>query len=223
MGYYDGPKIVTDGLVLSLDAADRNSYPGSGTTVNDLSQNMYSGVLISGVTYNNENGGSFVFERTDDYIDFSDDDTSQSNTQLSVCSWVKDTHPITSGNRIIAVKFGYYQFRCNTTTGNLTAFVDIGGSLEPRIGASFTKNVWNHAAFTWNTNGNFRLFINGNVVASSTTRTGTLTATSNTGTLISEPNNEWAGNIAVVQVYGRTLTDAEILQNYNATKSRFGL
>ena len=51
MGFFDGPKVVTNGLVLSLDAADKNSYPGSGTVWNDLSQNANSGTLTNGPTY----------------------------------------------------------------------------------------------------------------------------------------------------------------------------
>jgi hypothetical protein len=66
IGY--GPRVVTDGLVLALDAADTNSYPGSGTTWNDLSGNGNTGTLTNGPTYSSDNGGSIVFDGTNDYV-----------------------------------------------------------------------------------------------------------------------------------------------------------
>ncbi len=60
-------KIVTDGLVLALDAADRNSYPGSGTTWTDLSINKSNSTLTNSPIFNSSNGGSIVFDGVDDY------------------------------------------------------------------------------------------------------------------------------------------------------------
>ena len=68
MGFYDGPSIVTNGLVLSLDAADKNSYPGSGTVWTDLSGNNIIGTLTNGPTFNSQNGGSIFTDGTDDWI-----------------------------------------------------------------------------------------------------------------------------------------------------------
>lgn len=68
MGFYRGPHIVTDGLVLALDAANPTSYPGSGTTWRDLSGNNNSGSLVNGPTFNSVNGGSIVFDGSNDYV-----------------------------------------------------------------------------------------------------------------------------------------------------------
>ena len=65
---YANGKIVTNGLVLSLDAADRNSYPGTGTTWRDMSGNGNNGTLTDGPTFNSNNGGSIVFDGTNDYV-----------------------------------------------------------------------------------------------------------------------------------------------------------
>ena len=62
------PKIVTDGLVLCLDAANSKSYPGSGTSWNDLSRNNNTGTLTNGPTYTSSFGGSSVFDGTNDYV-----------------------------------------------------------------------------------------------------------------------------------------------------------
>ena len=62
-----GPDLVQNGLVLALDASDRNSYPGSGTTWRDMSGNSNNGTLTNGPTFNSANGGSIVFDGSDDY------------------------------------------------------------------------------------------------------------------------------------------------------------
>ena len=62
-----GPDIVTRGLVLALDAADKRSYPGSGTTWFDL-VNSYNGTLTNGLTFDSGNGGSIEFDGTDDFV-----------------------------------------------------------------------------------------------------------------------------------------------------------
>ena len=59
--------MIKDGLVLALDASDRNSYPGSGTTWRDLSQYSATGSLTNNPTFNSANGGYFGFV-TDDYV-----------------------------------------------------------------------------------------------------------------------------------------------------------
>jgi hypothetical protein len=65
-----GPDLVQNGLVLALDAADKNSYRGTGTTWSDLSGNNNTGTLTNGPTFNGGNGGSIVFDGVDDYADF---------------------------------------------------------------------------------------------------------------------------------------------------------
>jgi hypothetical protein len=68
MGLTHSPQIVRDGLVLYLDAANPKSYPGSGTNVNNLSAPTNNGTLINGVAFSTENGGSFAFDTTNDFI-----------------------------------------------------------------------------------------------------------------------------------------------------------
>jgi len=68
MAYRNGPKIITDGLVLCLDAAISKSYPGSGTTWYDLSGNGINGSLINGTSFVNVNKGVLNFDNTNDYV-----------------------------------------------------------------------------------------------------------------------------------------------------------
>ncbi len=68
MAFSNGPVIPTNGLVLSWDAADPNSYPGSGTTIYDTSGNGNNGTLVNGVSFSSNNGGTLVTDGVDDYI-----------------------------------------------------------------------------------------------------------------------------------------------------------
>ena len=67
MAFNYSPKIVTDGLVLCLDAGNPNSYPGSGNTWKDLSRGRNNGTLVNGPTFSGANGGSLVFDGVNDY------------------------------------------------------------------------------------------------------------------------------------------------------------
>ena len=88
MGLAHSPRIVTDGLVLALDAGNTKSYPGSGTTWTDLSGNSNTGTLTSmdGNNYNSANGGYLDFDGTDDYVDVSGSITVSAATFLA---WVR--------------------------------------------------------------------------------------------------------------------------------------
>ena len=87
-----GPSIITQGLVLALDAADRNSYPGTGTAWTDLSGNGNNGTLTNGPTYNSANGGSIVFDGSNDYVNFSyNSSLNIGGLNITLSSWVRPT------------------------------------------------------------------------------------------------------------------------------------
>ena len=87
MGLSHSPRIVTDGLVFCVDAGDKMSYPGAGTTWTDLSKNRNNGTLINGPTFDSANGGSISLDGSNDYISVGsfNEDSSQ---DLSVMVWV---------------------------------------------------------------------------------------------------------------------------------------
>ena len=87
MGLSHSPRIVTDGLVFCVDAGDKMSYPGAGTTWTDLSKNRNNGTLTNGPTFNSANGGSISLDGSNDYISVGsfNEDSSQ---DLSVMVWV---------------------------------------------------------------------------------------------------------------------------------------
>jgi hypothetical protein len=85
--FHYSPKIVTDGLVLYLDAANTRSYPGTGTTWSDLSRGGNNGSLINGPTFNSANGGSIVFDGSNDYVDCGNIDDIKNASQVSISIW----------------------------------------------------------------------------------------------------------------------------------------
>ena len=99
-----GPEIVKSGLVLYLDAGNQNSYPGTGTTWTDISRNNNNGTLTNGPTFNSENGGSIVFDGTNDYV--STALTSTNSFTWNV--WYK-TNTVSNGFRnIISIRTNSY-------------------------------------------------------------------------------------------------------------------
>jgi hypothetical protein len=223
-----GPKIITNGLVLYLDAANRNSYPGSGTTWTDLSGNNNNGTLTNGPTFNASNMGSIVFDGTNDYIYRSSLNNFNSST-YTILLWGKFVSVSSSG---ILFNLGRSSGDADTEAqlyynNSRLVYWDYAGSIAFNFiqsSGTLSTNVYQYLGFTKNsTNGTF--YING---YSSGTGTAAFDANISTndftiGADIRDSINYVNGNISQFLLYNRVLTAAEILQNYNATKSRFGL
>jgi hypothetical protein len=226
MAFGNGPKIVTNGLVLNLDAADKNSYPGSGTTWRDLSGNNITGSLINSPTFNTSNGGSFGFI-TDDYVIM--EENSALNTQTpSVEVWFKTNSINQSGfwfeKGQVNTQYSLFQENETIVWRQCTPFLQS----QYTTTANYVNTTnWFQVVGTF-ISGDRRLYISG-VLANSDTQTGTI-ATNTNGMSIGVYGGFnggrgyfYNGNIAIVRVYNRVLSASEVLQNYNAQKSRFGL
>jgi len=216
-------KIVTNGLVLSLDAADKNSYRGSGTTWRDLSGNNITGSLINSPTFNTSNGGNFGFV-TDDYVIM--EENSALNTQTpSVEVWIKTNATNQNG-------FWFEKGQVNTQYSLFQEDVSIVWRQSDRsqytnTATYITTTNWAQVVGTY-TSGDRKTYING-ILRTSDTQTGAV-ATNTNGMSIGVYGGfnggrgyYYNGNIAIVRVYNRVLSASEIRQNYNAQKARFGL
>ena len=224
MGFHRGPKVITNGLVLSLDAGNTKSYPGSGTAWADKSGFGNNGTLTNGPTFNSGNGGSLVFDGVDDYVTIPDSTTLRGFTGLTISSWVnkktKDIKVIgkwdgsaVGVNYILRETSGILQFYTWTTVGFA------GGN----IGINPTSG-WNLYTATWD--GTTMKAYKNSIVGSTTySQSGTIDKTGDALLIGNEYDlslNSDA-NISIVQIYNRALTAQEIQQNYNATKSRYEL
>ena len=227
MAYNFSPKIVTDGLVLYLDAANTRSYVSGSTTWNDISRSGYNGTLVNGPTFNSGNGGNIVFDGSNDYVTFLNNSTLQINTG-TVSVWFKTTNAGSGFRSIIAKQFNYGLF----TSDNILITYDWSVSVVRSTGINIADNTWKNIilSFTNNTgspSNNANIYLNGINVLTTTIKVNTAYLVEleiGRGGTIPTGNNQYInGNIAQTSIYNRALTAAEVLQNYNTTKSRFGL
>ena len=237
MAFGNGPRIVTNGLVLSLDAADQNSYVSGSTTWNDLSGNANNGTLTNSPTFNSGNGGSIVFNGTNQYGTASDS-TSLRPTSFSIDTWFRPTSFNLYSN-IISKPFNgpvwtppylSYMIRINNTGTVLECSTNTGGTyraLQPNY--TFVANTIYNVTFTLNSStGAAVVYLNGSVLSSTTFTAGAISYSTppliiGAGYGASPVGEYFTGNIYSVKIYNTILNTTEIAQNYNATKSRFNL
>jgi hypothetical protein len=224
IAYYGG--IVTNGLVLDLDAAKKDSYPGAGTAWNDISGNRNNGTLTNGPTFNSSNGGSIVFDGTNDYVSSFTSSISPVGTKTILCFIYLTTTSRAGICGTRSLSGGGFGFTTNrTSAGNLT-YYHTGGSLI-ETAASLNNNVWAQVGIVYNaTAATATLYKNGNQIGSTSTGFSAEGATSYNGVIGDEDQSvgtPFKGNIPSVQIYNRALSATEILQNYNALKGRYGL
>ena len=212
-----GPRIVTDGLVLCLDAADRNSYPGTGTSWADLSGNGNNGTLTNGPTFNSSNGGSIVFDGVNDKVDCG----TFSVPYVTVSTWVYKTSLAT--NQGICRKQNAWAVSVYNGVLQVAAYTSW---VFRSTSYTIPLNTWKHIAYTYSGTGSYSqsVYLDGSLIFYSSYGTGALSSNNYTARVGYDDNNwYWNGKIANTQIYNRALSASEVLQNYNATKGRFGL
>lgn len=196
---YGTPTIVTNGLVLNLDAANTKSYVSGSTNWFSLGNPSLSGSLFSGPTFNNNNGGSIVFDGIDDYAV-----TSTVTNFRSICMWINKPF----------VDFGAFPWKylldarpgfsngyfANNNPGSWSNWYLNGNSI-PSSWALLPNDQWFHLYLQADAN---------------------YTSTINFMSRVSN-NENLGGRISNIQIYNRNLSASEITQNYNSLKSRFGL
>jgi hypothetical protein len=228
--------IVTNGLVLNLDAAKRDSYPGSGTSWRDIVSNTVTGSLINGPTFNSNNGGGIVFDGTDDRV--SQTTAINAGDNFTVGAWVYPTAMGVTRRAVIGNSYNYSTrrgwFFCVGGGGVSNAFfLSIGSDNAYKITPADTlsTNTWVYITATCQNGGSsIDLYKNGTLISGSF---ASLLTSGNISYDINQFNiglrlvggtaDPYTGNIAQVSIYNRALTASEVLQNYNSLKSRFGL
>ena len=224
MAQHYGPNIVTDGLVLCLDAADKNSYPGSGTTWTDISGNGNDATLVNGPTYNSS-PGYIDLDGTNDYISLS---TSVSVTSFSVEFWVQFQDFI-DGYLWILDNSDNPELRIavSSNTPGLLVYDDGAYAMNTTTATTLLSDTWYQLVLTI-TNNDFRFYINDSLDVSDTSGTynGGGVGEHTLGTY-NRPGTGYGGyrnsKYAIFRYYNRVLTAAEVSQNFNAQRSRFGM
>jgi hypothetical protein len=221
-----GGNIVTDGLVLYLDAANTKSYLGSGTIWTDLSRGGNIGTLTNGPTFNSSNGGSIVFDGADDFVSVPDSTNWDFTTSLTIELWVYVTTYDTGGTMIIHQQngsaVGGFEIWINTSGGiyfNKNPFTTI-----VTTGNVFSRNTWQHVVCTHNGTTGI-VYLNGtNVGQANASLPDNVTGQLRIGSWANVGSYELNGRISNLRIYkNKALTAQEVLQNYNALKGRYGL
>jgi hypothetical protein len=230
MAFGNGPSVVTNGLVLALDAADRNSYPGSGTVWNDLSGNNITGSITGSFTfptYSSSNNGTLVFNGTTTIADFRNPSTLQI-TSGSISIWFRAVQAPVVGNGggfngLITKQGAWGLF----ISGSLLVAYDWGSGATRATTANVSDFNWYNACMTFSEtvgtpSNNAIVYLNGTTILTTTIRN----SFQSTGLQIGNGGNAQqylSGSVGSAQIYNRVLSAAEVLQNYNTQKSRFNL
>ena len=230
MSYYNGPKLVTDGLVFCLDAGNSKSYVSGSSTWNDLGSNSNNGTLTNGPAYTSSFGGSIVFDGIDDYVLGASNLSISGDASFTISyfaiwngSVFSTDYPSGVGNNSTGVTNQGLSTTWNSGRIALDFWVN-----RFRDNTSLSVQTWYNVAFT-KTPGligsTTKLYVNAQE------RVGTVEGTNTTPNITISPfiigrldATRWFnGRISNIQIYNRALSASEILQNYNATKGRFGL
>jgi hypothetical protein len=221
MSYANGPKIVTNGLVLYLDAGNSKSYPGSGSTWYDL-KSSYNATVAGGLpTYSSINGGVLAFNGTSDYM-LIPDPGSLSNFTISC--WV---YPLLSSTGVApSIIASVYPSKVNfqiTYFNNQTAYAGIYNAGWVQTSTLSASQGWQNLVLTYNGSS---MILYRNTVSIANVSTAISAQSSGSGIRIGrrwDSGDYFNGYISSVKIYNTALTADKVSQNYNALKGRFGL
>ena len=233
------PKIVTDGLVLCLNAADKKSYAGSGDTWYDRSGNDYDGTLENDPTFSTAVGGCLDFDGVDDKVEVGSLGTSGEFSECSISIWFnKDTQEMTYGN-LFDCNYGVVDLNKGPRmeVGSDESYIRLylagdGGSYRSVTAiTSAVSDVWYHITWVITTNAgvdqSVTPYVNG--------VKGSIHTTSDTAKIWDgdmaalylgvgfTTGRYFTGRIAAFQIYDKVLSDAEVIQNFNTMRGRFGV
>jgi hypothetical protein len=239
MALNHSPRIVTDGLVLCLDAANTKSYPGSGTAWSDLSGNNNNGTLVNEPSYSSANKGAFAFDGTNDYVALPTNFFNfPSISNFSISLWFKSSQ--TTG----ATLFGQQN---SSNPSSTTGWVPViylrsdglvraepfwTGNVNNAIlsTSALNNNIWHNITTTFGS-GVHKLYIDG--IFNSQQSGLSLTSFTSTyyyflgagyvSTQRNLGNIYLSGEISNFGFYNSTLTESEVRQNFQALRGRYGI
>jgi hypothetical protein len=215
----DYPSIVTDGLVLIWDASFTPSYPGVGTTIYDISGNGNNGTLYNGVGYSTNSGGVLTFDGSDDYVLSSTPNLTSTN--YTVMGAARYSGGVRGRMITNAATNNWLMGQWNNSTENYYAegWVSTPGPSGP------SDTNWRIYSALGNVSGDsYSLYVNNSLSAGPNSNGSAGPNGISIGRWIGGGGGEQSiGEFSFLLAYNRILTTAEMTQNYNAYKGRFGL
>jgi hypothetical protein len=222
MSLSHSPKVVTDGLVLYLDAANQRSYPKSGTTWSDL-KGSNNGTLTNGPTFDSASKGGIVFDGTNDQVRVGDVLPTSSDFTISASfttSAGNSNDSCVFGNEVSpnSIWFALYWSTNYGTANNQIRLYAAGG--EVLVGSDIRNTGVRGLTVTRNGN-EYSLYLDGKLDGSGT-RSGSLGSFLTIGYSKFETYpKHFSGQISLAFLYNRALSADEVRQNYLATRGRY--
>jgi len=225
--------IVTDGLLLHYDMSNYQSAPFTGTSTTDLSGIGNTGTLTNGPTYSSLAGGILSFDGTNDYVDCNLDFGFDTTVSATLSLWLKTTNLVQRGGILGKAGSSNWEWTLSQGIDSSDIYfwywkVDSNINLSISISNFFESNVWKKVDLVWShTSNRLTIYRNGIGVTSSTPASSSFQNRNSSIFLGYTYNNfssyYWDGQVGLLSIYNRALTAEEVLQNYNASKTRFGI
>ena len=211
--------IVSSGLTLQLDTGNPSSYSGSGTTWTDLAGTQQNIALVNSPTYTSGTPAYFTFNGSSQY-------GTGSAAVLTTTSYTKSVWFYLNGyndNNLVSSATGGHFIFMNGTNKLYSGHANWGSYTVYPSTANISLSTWYNATLTFNTTDGMVLYLNGSQDSTYTANKTAHGGNSSTNIATFGGGNLLNGRIAKVYCYNRSLTSAEVLQNYNVDKSQFGL
>ena len=234
-----GPSIVTSGLQLYLDAGNLRSYPGTGTTWADISANKLTATLVNAPTFNSSNAGYFSFNGSTQSANLGTTNILNFTSAFSVAFWYNANISTSLMYFIDRWTYGSGNFRQwsfdntisnSVVTANAINFristngADSGATGASSINSSYSTG-WHFVVGTWD-GSNMNLYVDGILVAGPVAKTS-MVSTAGQTTYIGVSNlgstGYYNGSLSIISAYNRALSAAEVAQNFNAHRGRYGI
>lgn len=203
-------------LKLFIDAGNPLSYSGTGTVATDLTGNGNNATLVNGTSYNSANGGTFVFDGVNDYIDTN---TKAFINEMTVESWIK-LPTITAGQQYILVDSGQGYTEYKLSAGKLS--YNLAGSSGVVGSTTLNINTYYHLVATFKAGELAKVYVNGVVDGTSSGNFSAIQNNSANLRLMGNGPFYLQGNVGMLKIYNAKRTDAEVLASFNEFKSRYG-
>jgi len=216
--YFGG--IITNNLVLHLDASNRTSYSGSGTTWGDISGQGNNATLVNGPTFDSTHGGSIVFDGTNDSVTISGM-SSFAPSAITFEVWFLNTPASGYKGLLDKGRDNYEGYSLAVNASKIIWKARVGSSNEFAFDSDqYQDSVWTHAVGTYDGT-DLKLYVNA-TLKTTTNASGTL-GSNNHGITIGSTNDSlyFDGRISQARIYSSALSASQVLQNYNATKSNY--
>ena len=216
------PRTVVGGLVLHLDAANQKSYAGSGTTWTDLSGTSNHATLVNGPVFNAGNGGHITFDGTNDHALVASSQSFNFGTgDFTLEAWIR-AESFAGFTHILGFPDqGVFAFKANTGDGDIYVYAPEYTTYGSTPGWRLVLNTWQHVVFKREASVGSG-FLNGQLKGSVAGFTKNLGATS------VRIHDGWyyefvQTSMSVIRIYNRALSTSEVVQNFNAARSRYGV